>query len=506
MEEDKSFGVFGEGVDPVHKSRKKRRRNALLFFFFLSVLTPIGIKLYREAYVNYLEKIPPTIRLVDPPEGISKSPSKLTVEIEDDLSGLDEVVVRYEQNNRLKDLKKIKLRDKNLNKKTISVELDGKKLGLLAGEVRVFIVAFDKSFWSNSRKADIFLNVDYTSPKIEVVTKQHNAVHGGAELVFYQLRDGKDEFVGISGVKIGGGLYVGFPAKLLDKAFEAVPDLYFSLFPVPLDYDPNSTPIRLFARDGVGNITNSKIYYRVKELKRKSKTYELDPVFLETKAEELYKIYLSFLVSQGKLDSSDKYEPATDIEELVKRFREVNVEFRRDVNRSLSKLLSKPRTTRYWTDKFSRQGGFTRAYSFGEMQHYTFEGLGGGSVLSDGTGMKAKRGKRIVSGQAGIVIFSDLLGPYGQTVIIDHGFGLTSLYANLEEIKVNEGQKIEIGDELGILGNSGLFQEPVLHYEIRLQGVPVRPEEWWDKRWIKEHLEAKIKDVKKSFRLSGRRG
>jgi murein DD-endopeptidase MepM/ murein hydrolase activator NlpD len=63
----------------------------------------------------------------------------------------------------------------------------------------------------------------------------------------------------------------------------------------------------------------------------------------------------------------------------------------------------------------------------------------------------------------------------GNHVIIDHGFGYTSLYAHLERANVRVGQKVRRGDVIGFVGNTGMSLASHLHYEIRINGVNVDP-------------------------------
>jgi murein DD-endopeptidase MepM/ murein hydrolase activator NlpD len=64
---------------------------------------------------------------------------------------------------------------------------------------------------------------------------------------------------------------------------------------------------------------------------------------------------------------------------------------------------------------------------------------------------------------------------YGNRVVIDHGYGYKTIYAHLEKILVDEGQKVKRGDVLGTLGNTGRSTGAHLHYEIKLNNRPVNP-------------------------------
>ena len=64
---------------------------------------------------------------------------------------------------------------------------------------------------------------------------------------------------------------------------------------------------------------------------------------------------------------------------------------------------------------------------------------------------------------------------YGKEVVVDHGFGYTTTYAHLQDILVEEGQKLKRGEVLGTLGSTGRSTGPHLHYEIRKDGGAVNP-------------------------------
>ena len=92
----------------------------------------------------------------------------------------------------------------------------------------------------------------------------------------------------------------------------------------------------------------------------------------------------------------------------------------------------------------------------------------------------------------GRVAFTGTLGIYGETVILDHGLGLFSLYGHLSEISVEEGQRVVRGAPIGRTGQTGLAGGDHLHFAMLVHGVFVDPLEWFDGRWIREHVEAKL--------------
>jgi murein DD-endopeptidase MepM/ murein hydrolase activator NlpD len=94
----------------------------------------------------------------------------------------------------------------------------------------------------------------------------------------------------------------------------------------------------------------------------------------------------------------------------------------------------------------------------------------------------------VPAANSGTVVFAGPLTIYGNTVILDHGLGLQTLYAHLSRIEVQEGHTVEKGRELGRTGSSGLAIGDHLHYEVLIHGISVTPLEWWDIRWIRDHI------------------
>jgi murein DD-endopeptidase MepM/ murein hydrolase activator NlpD len=88
----------------------------------------------------------------------------------------------------------------------------------------------------------------------------------------------------------------------------------------------------------------------------------------------------------------------------------------------------------------------------------------------------------------GVVLLADYFGIYGNTVLIDHGCGLISLYGHLSSIGVQPGQQVKKKDVVGRSGATGLAGGDHLHFGFFLHGVPVNPTEWWDGKWIKDHV------------------
>ena len=98
---------------------------------------------------------------------------------------------------------------------------------------------------------------------------------------------------------------------------------------------------------------------------------------------------------------------------------------------------------------------------------------------------------------SGVVVFAEPLGIYGNTVMIDHGLGILTLYAHLSSIEAKKGDRVKTRQRLGRSGASGLAGGDHLHYGMYIRGVPVLPLEWWDPSWIENPIERKFTAVRK---------
>ncbi len=75
----------------------------------------------------------------------------------------------------------------------------------------------------------------------------------------------------------------------------------------------------------------------------------------------------------------------------------------------------------------------------------------------------------------GVVLYAGLLRGYGRAIVVSHGHHLRTLYAHLSAFSTTAGQRVDRGDVIGFVGDSGRSTGPHLHYEVRINGVPVNP-------------------------------
>ena len=95
-----------------------------------------------------------------------------------------------------------------------------------------------------------------------------------------------------------------------------------------------------------------------------------------------------------------------------------------------------------------------------------------------GVDLAAPRNTPIRSIAAGEVIFADEFGGYGNYISIKHHHGYTSHYGHCESIDVQVGQKVNAGERIGAVGSSGVVTGPHLHFELRLLGRSLDPEQF----------------------------
>ncbi len=99
----------------------------------------------------------------------------------------------------------------------------------------------------------------------------------------------------------------------------------------------------------------------------------------------------------------------------------------------------------------------------------------GYSRMHTGIDIDGDRGDPVYAAESGTVIYSGLRGGYGNTVIIDHGGGMATLYAHQSELVARYGDRVGLQDLIGYVGSTGLSTGPHLHFEVRINGSHTDP-------------------------------
>jgi murein DD-endopeptidase MepM/ murein hydrolase activator NlpD len=95
--------------------------------------------------------------------------------------------------------------------------------------------------------------------------------------------------------------------------------------------------------------------------------------------------------------------------------------------------------------------------------------------LHAGIDIPSPTGTPILAAKAGRVVGTSALRGYGLTVIVDHGNGMTTLYAHVSSFEVVEGQDVDQGEMIARVGETGMATGPHLHFEVRIDNTPVDP-------------------------------
>jgi len=101
--------------------------------------------------------------------------------------------------------------------------------------------------------------------------------------------------------------------------------------------------------------------------------------------------------------------------------------------------------------------------------------LSGEGAFHAGLDISAPLGSTISAAADGIVFYCGPEAGYGNTILVDHGYGLTTKYSHLSKILVIVGQEVKRGDAIGAVGMTGKTTGPHLHYELHVQETPVKP-------------------------------
>jgi murein DD-endopeptidase MepM/ murein hydrolase activator NlpD len=121
----------------------------------------------------------------------------------------------------------------------------------------------------------------------------------------------------------------------------------------------------------------------------------------------------------------------------------------------------------YYTEEFISVFGTRRNYNFGALYYY-----------HTGLDLYGRTGVEIMATAPGVVVFAGPLAIRGNATYIDHGWGVYSGYFHQSEIFVSEGEMVEAGQVIGLVGNTGRSTGAHLHWEIWVGGVPVDPLDW----------------------------
>jgi murein DD-endopeptidase MepM/ murein hydrolase activator NlpD len=178
--------------------------------------------------------------------------------------------------------------------------------------------------------------------------------------------------------------------------------------------------------------------------------------------------------------------------DLLARFLKINSEMRRENNATLANLRFKTAEKFLWTEAFLQLANSKVESEFADVRTYVYKGKKVDKQVHLGFDLAVSQHTPVVAANDGKVVWAALLGIYGNCIVVDHGYGLQSIYGHLSEFAVKEGDIVKRGQTMGKTGSTGLAGGDHLHFSMQIDGVQVNPVEWWDDHWIKDHVRTRI--------------
>ena len=304
--------------------------------------------------------------------------------------------------------------------------------------------------------ADVILR----PPSVTTDGFQHYINQGGSELAILTPTGSWQE----SGVRVGTATFRSFPET-------GQPQQRISLFAYSWDTPPDTAPV-VFVSNGAGTEATARFWFKVFPKKFRSRELSIDDAFLEK------------VVNQIDPGGSG---------DLVARFLKINGEVRRANNKTLSDLRLKTEGRFLWTQSFLQLAGSQVESAFADLRTYVYKGKKIDQQVHLGFDLATTQHGPVLAANDGKVIWAAPLGIYGNCIVLDHGYGLQSIYGHLSEITVKEGEMVSRGQQMGKSGSTGLAGGDHLHFSMQVDGVQVNPVEWWDDHWINDHIRSRLK-------------
>ncbi len=158
-------------------------------------------------------------------------------------------------------------------------------------------------------------------------------------------------------------------------------------------------------------------------------------------------------------------------ERWLREWEEESREIAALLRRLQSAQRNRPRPIPTWTGPFIRPVNGPIVSGFGYRVHPIFKRV----KFHYGVDISAPTGTPIHAAADGVVVFAGWRRAYGNTVIVDHGNGIATLYAHCSRVLVSEGEVVKQGQVIALVGSTGLSTGPHLHFEVRRYGEPINP-------------------------------
>jgi hypothetical protein len=331
--------------------------------------------------------------------------------------------------------------------------------GLTDGELRLRITAKDRSWRHNTTILEKTLVLDTRPPRPVVLGGPHYVNQGGAGLVVVTANEKPSS----AGVEVGEAWFSGFP--LAENRYA----VYFAL---PYGA-PRDVPFLVRAEDEAGNRGEAPFLPHVKLKPPRRDRIEVSDGFLTA-------VVPYFKGQNPSLKGTD-----------LEIFLAMNRTQRETDAEQIRAICRNSAPERLWSGAFTRMLGKPTA-AFGQERTYYYQGKEVDRQVHLGVDIASLVQSPIPAGNSGRVVFTGPLGIYGETVILDHGCGLFSMYSHMSVIDVSPGASVAKGDIIGRTGQTGMAGGDHLHFAVIVQGVFVDPVEWWDPHWIRDNIDLKL--------------
>ena len=451
---------------------KKKSSLGLLISLIIIISVLAGAYLYLSPA---FEKNKPSVEVKDKIYWNLKS--KLNINLEDE-SGIKYYKITFKDGEKDIVLNQEVIKDKQVN---LTVDIAPPKLDMFykADKAVLEIEVVDNSKWNflegNKVIKSIDLHIDTKKPVANVLSNSRYIQRGGSAVVVVEVSDDnlKDMYISFNNVK----KFKLMPYKTKNH--------YVALVAWPVDIEEFNR-VNLFTIDKANNKTITKVPFYIQKKKIKTDDIKLSKNFIKN-------------VSAFVLEQS--LEPIP--ENLNDIFVYSNTQLRAKNIEQLEKTAHKAMDNKTIEDfnikAFRRLRGSKTVAGYAERRHYYLDEQKINEAWHLGIDWASVKKASIKTSNSGEVVFKDYLGLYGNSIVIDHGMGLFSLYAHTSTQKVDVGDMVKAKQIIANTGSTGAVFGDHLHFGILVQGVEVNPLEWMDKHWIKVRITDVLNDANKQI-------
>ncbi|MGA7106458.1 MAG: M23 family metallopeptidase [Terracidiphilus sp.] len=330
------------------------------------------------------------------------------------------------------------------------------------GSAKLVIEATSNDFLRKTAQWENDVNVVTRPPSLSVDADQHYLYLGMADLATFNVAGGWTE----ASVRVGDQTFRAWPMP------GGKPGM-FSLFAFAWNMPPNTAPV-VYASVGPGNEVTSPIVFQFP--KKEQPRYTVHDL-------QINDTFLQKVVNE--LDPNGSGDP-------VARFVKINGTMRRENNKTLADLRLKTAERFLWSQPFARQAHAQAEATFADLRNYIYHGKKIDQQVHLGYDLAVTQHVGVEASNDGRIVYAAPLGIYGNCIVIDHGYGLQTIYGHLSRIDVHEGDMVKRGQVMGLSGQTGMAGGDHIHFAMQLDGIQIDPKEWWDPHWIHDHIARRV--------------